>query len=508
MGKYSCEKCTKSFSQKSHYDKHISRKNPCEIQTNKIKALIDKAVDEKLIELNIKLNKNNTESSITINTTEQMDISKMSKIDLLEKCKELGITKCSSKNKSQLIELINSTHKINNNTEEYKNVLHLCTPTLSLIKDNSHHAISECVISSDSDLQITGNNIVSEDLELVETLDTKFPMPQYLGSKTKYIEHILKYIPVGVASILDAFSGSGIVSYAFKKNKYRTLSNDLLSYNAIITKALVENKNVKLTNEDIEMLFTDNPLKENFIEREFTDLYYTKDECIFLDNLHSNIIKLENEYKIALAFASIGRTLIRKILFAYFCHTKAIEYRKDEKRWKRNPIINSDMKALFRKYITEYNNAVIDNKKDNISFNTNILSSANTFDVDLVYMDPPYGGTHADYGSYYHFIETYINYWKDEELFNTTKQPKNKLTKSKFATKGVVHAFEELFEKCKNIKYWMISYNSNADPKKDKFIEMIQKYKKNIDIKEISLSNNNGGMGLRKDSKEYLFICY
>ena len=54
----------------------------------------------------------------------------------------------------------------------------------------------------------------------------------------------------------------------------------------------------------------------------------------------------------------------------------------------------------------------------------------------------------------------------------------------------------------------MISYNSNANPKKDKFIEMIQKYKNNIDIKEISLSSNNGGMGLRKGSNEYLFICY
>jgi len=74
MGKYSCEKCAKSFSQKSHYDKHISRKNPCEIQTDKIKALIDKAVDEKMIELNKKLILN-----IIINTIEQMDISKMSK---------------------------------------------------------------------------------------------------------------------------------------------------------------------------------------------------------------------------------------------------------------------------------------------------------------------------------------------------------------------------------------------------------------------------------------------
>ena len=111
MGKYSCEKCAKSFSQKSHYDKHLSRKNPCEIQTDKIKALIDKAVEEKLIELNKKLISNNNESNITIKITEQMDTSKMSKLELLEKCKELGITKCSSKNKSQLIELINSKQK-------------------------------------------------------------------------------------------------------------------------------------------------------------------------------------------------------------------------------------------------------------------------------------------------------------------------------------------------------------------------------------------------------------
>ena len=43
--------------------------------------------------------------------TEQMDVSKMSKLELLEKCKELGITKCSSKNKSHLIELINGKNK-------------------------------------------------------------------------------------------------------------------------------------------------------------------------------------------------------------------------------------------------------------------------------------------------------------------------------------------------------------------------------------------------------------
>jgi site-specific DNA-methyltransferase (adenine-specific) len=123
MGKYSCEKCAKTFSQKSHYDKHISRKNPCEIQIDKIKALIDKAVDDKLIDLHIKLKLNNNENNITINIAEQMDISKMSKLELLKKCEELGNTRCSSKNKAQLIEVINSNNKTNNNTEEYKNVL-------------------------------------------------------------------------------------------------------------------------------------------------------------------------------------------------------------------------------------------------------------------------------------------------------------------------------------------------------------------------------------------------
>lgn len=470
MVKYSCETCQKIFTQKGHYDSHKSRKRPCK-KDNTIEALVEQKVQEVLSKTNGSVVK--IESNISAKMqSNQMDYSKKTREELIAICKENKLKGYSGKKKDDILKIIESS------------------------------------ISTTLDSPTTTNVIVSNTIINEPIITSKFPMPQYLGSKTKYIEHILKYIPSDVESILDAFSGSGIVSYSFKQNNYRVISNDVLSYNAIITKALIENQTIKLEKSDIDMLLSDNPSKDNFIEREFTNLYYTKDECIFLDNLYSNIIKLDNEYKKALAFASIGRTLIRKILFAYFCHTKAIEYRNDEKHWKRNPVINSDMKELFRKYIDEYNDAVINNNKQNLSYNTDILSSANTFNVDLVYMDPPYGGTHADYGSYYHFLETYINYWKNEQLFNTTKQPKNKLSKSKFALKDVVGAFEDLFEKCKNIKYWMISYNSNANPKKEKFIEMIQKYKKNIDIKEINLTNNNGGMGLRKDSKEYLFICY
>ena len=107
MSKYSCKKCAKTFSQKLHYDKHISRKNPCKIQT-------DKAVEKNTIELNKKLILNNTKNYI-INNTLTMELSKK---ELLVECDKLGIIKCKSKCKAELLKLINSKNDnhINNST--------------------------------------------------------------------------------------------------------------------------------------------------------------------------------------------------------------------------------------------------------------------------------------------------------------------------------------------------------------------------------------------------------
>ena len=71
MVKYSCEQCGKGFSQKSHYDSHNRRKTPCENNADKIKALVDKAVEEKLKELNNK--KMIVENEKVNHNTEVMD---------------------------------------------------------------------------------------------------------------------------------------------------------------------------------------------------------------------------------------------------------------------------------------------------------------------------------------------------------------------------------------------------------------------------------------------------
>ena len=54
MSKYSCERCGKEFSQKSHYDSHKRRKKPCENYSNKIQIMVDKKVKETINDLNLK----------------------------------------------------------------------------------------------------------------------------------------------------------------------------------------------------------------------------------------------------------------------------------------------------------------------------------------------------------------------------------------------------------------------------------------------------------------------
>ena len=51
MVKYSCEKCGKDFTQKGHYTKHTTKKNPCVFES-KIQEIIEKVVAEKMIKIN------------------------------------------------------------------------------------------------------------------------------------------------------------------------------------------------------------------------------------------------------------------------------------------------------------------------------------------------------------------------------------------------------------------------------------------------------------------------
>ena len=180
-------------------------------------------------------------------------------------------------------------------------------------------------------------------------LDYQFPEPQYLGAKHAHLSWISKFIPKNINAALDAFAGSQSVSFIFKQFGFKTITNDFLNFNNQIGKALIENKSQKLETEDLSVLFQKSQHKSNFtlMEDTFTDVFFQREESIFIDNFRANISLLNNSYKQALAFAVINRSLTRKITMGHFGHTQALVYANDPERIKRNRSLIRPIKDLI-----------------------------------------------------------------------------------------------------------------------------------------------------------------
>jgi len=341
-----------------------------------------------------------------------------------------------------------------------------------------------------------------------EFRDNKFPKTQYLVSKEHLVRWIFNHSPNNITTFLDAFSGTSVVSYFFKSKGKQVVTNDFLKFNYHIGNALIENKNIKLETKDIELLLSENKNADTLMEEVFSDIFFERDQARFLDNFRANVNLLDNEYKISLAFAIMNRALTRKVLLGHFAHLSALRYSKDPNRVKRNPTIARPLKDLFLELVPEYNNAIFDNGYENTAFCEDAIVLISKLDnIDLVYFDPPYYGCHPDYQSFYHLLETFVEYWKNKTFVNGTKQyyPKKE---SGFVKKGeIIESFNKMFNASKKIPFWLISYNSKSYPDKDDMIKLIKNYK-NVELFEYEYLNHYGGKGSKKGTKEYLFYCY
>lgn len=340
-------------------------------------------------------------------------------------------------------------------------------------------------------------------------MDISFPKPQYLGAKYIHSDWITKHIPEDSQVILDAFSGSQSIGFLCKKMGKTVITNDFLLFNSKIGKALIENTDAILTHEDIEILFSPNSdTKEyNLMETLFSDLFFTREETIFLDAFRSNVDYLENDYKKSLAFSIINRAMTRKVTMGHFAHTQALVYASNPERVKRNRSLIRPLKEIFLELVPEYNNAVFDNGTHCISYNENIFDLLPSLShVDVAYFDPPYCNSHADYQGFYHLLETFTNYWKDKEFVNGTKRYSPK-KESGFETKGeIIDSFRKLFYLSDKIPYWLISYNDRSYPEIDTLIELISPYRK-VSVEKKLYTTGRGGKGSVAGSSEILIIC-
>lgn len=340
-------------------------------------------------------------------------------------------------------------------------------------------------------------------------MDVKFPKPQYLGAKYIHGDWIAQHIPEHVKVVLDAFSGSQSIAFLCKKMGKSVITNDLLTFNSQIGKALIENKTEILTQEDIETLFAENsdPKTFSLMEDLFTDIFFVREETVFLDSFRSHINELENDYKKALAYSIINRAMTRKVTMGHFAHTQALIYAANPDRVKRNRSLIRPLKEIFLELINEYNSAVFDNLKECRAYNDNILDLLPELsNVDLAYFDPPYCDSHADYQGFYHLLETFTNYWKDKNFVNGTKRYSPKKQSGFETKKEILGSFRTLFELSKDIPYWLISYNDRSYPDINTIVDMITPYR-NVNVERKIYQNGRGGKGSVAGSSEILIIC-
>ena len=132
-----------------------------------------------------------------------------------------------------------------------------------------------------------------------------------MGSKNKLLSQIWAIASqFEFETVVDLFSGSGVVGYMFKSQNKAVISNDYMAMSATFTKAMVENSHVILSKQEAAELLIAKKESDHFVATTFKDLYYTDAENELIDVLRTNIASIKDPYKHAIAMTALILSLI------------------------------------------------------------------------------------------------------------------------------------------------------------------------------------------------------
>lgn len=334
-----------------------------------------------------------------------------------------------------------------------------------------------------------------------------YPPTRFMGSKSKLLSEIWSVASqFNVDTVVDLFSGSGIVGYMFKAQGKSVISNDYMAMSTTFTKAMIENNTVTLPLEEAERLLVAHKESDHFVSTKFQGLYYTDEENDLIDTLRTNIAAIRDPYKHAIAMTALIRACTKKRPRGIFTYTG---HRYDDGRKD----LQKSLAEQFLDAVEAVNSAVFDNGKVNRSKHGDAMD-LRVEQADLVYIDPPYYSPLSDneYVRRYHFVEGLARDWKGVEIQEHTQTKKFKSYPTPFSTrKGAADAFDRLFKKFAN-SILIVSYSSNSLPTQDEMVAIMAKYKKHVEVIPIdykySFGNQNEAKTHRNSVQEYLFVGY
>ncbi|NLT15911.1 MAG: Dam family site-specific DNA-(adenine-N6)-methyltransferase [Clostridiales bacterium] len=333
----------------------------------------------------------------------------------------------------------------------------------------------------------------------------KYPPTRFMGSKSKLLPEIMAVASrLRFDSVIDLFSGSGIVSYLFKSCGKEVFSNDYMAMSCVFTSAMVANNNTVLSEAETESLLCGEP-ENTFVSDTFGGIYFSDDDNHLIDVLRTNIQKLRDKNKRSIALASLIRACIKKRPRGIFTYVGARynDGRKD---------LILPFAEHFRMAVRAVNNAIFDNgHKNRVRMGDALSCEAKK--PSLVYIDPPYYSPFSDneYVRRYHFVEGLARNWEGVTIQRETLTKKFKSYPTPFSSKSdTVLAFDSLFERFQEHQL-IVSYSSNSKPSKEEMLELLRRRKKHVRVFPVaykySFGNQNHKIDDNRNSvEEFLFV--
>ena len=329
-----------------------------------------------------------------------------------------------------------------------------------------------------------------------------FPRLRYMGSKYRLIPHLARaFTELGGATALDAFSGSGVVSYLLKACGYQVTANDFLTFPAVIARASVVNQDVTLGADDIARICGPPADDRDFIQRTFGGIYFTAADLRFLDSAWSHI-DLMDGHRRALAISALVLSAARRQPRGVFTVT-GLRY-DDGRRDLRLPL-----REHFAERAAEYNGVVFDSGRPCAA------TSSDVFDLpargyDVVYLDPPYAPPRDDncYIKRYHFLEGLSVYWAGPAPLAATRTRKLPKRYTPFSyARTVTEALRRTVRQFGDSAI-VLSYSSNAVPDAATIEGLLREVKRHVEVREIDHTYAFGThpAARRRAAREYLFI--
>ena len=357
------------------------------------------------IDLNNMIDNNNINSII-----KEMDLTKgsvalntLSKTELFKKCEDLGITKYKSKNKKELVELINYKTKtlkkttikfiIEDDDEESNQTTNETTneTTLELINETNLDLVDENIYNEIICVDVVSKTFIDGPYERDEEYLSKFlktiknkngiykrfcisPL-RYAGGKSKAIGLILENLPkLKEKKIISPFFGGGSVELCLSQILgINVIGYDIFNMLANFWNVLINYK-TEFVNELIKFEITE---KEFTYNRHVLLNYWEKIKPIDLNYKTKNKIQLNPE-----DLTKLDDNIITQA--AYYYYNMTLSYGPMFLGWPSSNEINKDK---FKRKIEKIKELNLNNLQVSCSSFQEILEKHSN---DFLFLDPPY----------------------------------------------------------------------------------------------------------------------